>query len=161
MTNKDAQQVLEAILNEIERQAFLIPAPNPFTPMIVRGVIECRLTAQRLVEGESKPFHLEDNDVEWVVNDIGELGVKIGQQFFFLYKGESLQYDGLHDEDENGERKPMRWRHVYKREFGECCHPTEQLKLAGRTTLDDFPAAYGSAEDWHDMPTPPSEANHD
>lgn len=52
MTNKDAQQVLEAILNEIERQAFLIPAPNPFTPMIVRGVIECRLTAQRLVEGE-------------------------------------------------------------------------------------------------------------
>lgn len=49
---------------------------------------------------------------EWIVNDIGELGVRIGVKNFYLYKGESLQYV----ED------PPRWRPVGKREFGECCH---------------------------------------
>ncbi len=102
---------------------------------------------------------LKADDVEWVVNDIAELGVKIGNQFFWLYKGTSLQYDGLHDEDENGHRKPMRWRHVYKREFGECCHPIETLKAHGRKTLDDFPNAYGDSDDWKDipLPTPPEQ----
>ncbi len=58
-----------------------------------------------------KPVYkkLENSDVEWVVNNIGELGVKIGDQFFFLYKGRSYQC---------GEK----WRPVYKREFGETCH---------------------------------------
>lgn len=50
---------------------------------------------------------LKDDDVEWVVNEIAELGVKIGNQFFFMYKGSSLVYDG------GGEDiKPMRWRPV-------------------------------------------------
>jgi hypothetical protein len=63
--------------------------------------------------------NLTDEDVEWVVNDIGELGVKIGDGFYFLYKGDSLVYkDGRHD---NGE--PMKWRPVGKREFGEVCYP--------------------------------------
>lgn len=62
---------------------------------------------------------LKDSEVEWVVNAYGELGVKIGSQFFWLYKGYSLVYsDGLH---ENG--GPMLWRHVGKREFGETCQP--------------------------------------
>lgn len=62
---------------------------------------------------------LTDADVEWVTNDNAELGVKIGNQFFFLYKGQSIVYEsGAHD---NGE--PMQWRHVFKREFGECCNP--------------------------------------
>src|SRR4051812_24632158 len=99
---------------------------------------------------------LKEEDVEWVVNDIAELGVKIGDQFFFLYKGTSLQYDGLHDEDEDGNRAPMRWRHVYKREFGECCHPIETLKAHGKTTLDDFTNAYGWVDDWKDMPVTPT-----
>ncbi len=99
-----------------------------------------------------RPVDLVADNVEWVVNDIGELGVKIGERFFFLYKGCSLEYDGLHDEDEDGNQKPMRWRHVYKREFGECCHPIEELKAHGKTTLRDFPNAYGSPEDWKDMP---------
>ena len=30
---------------------------------------------------------LEPEDVEWVVNDIAELGVKSGDEFFWLYKG--------------------------------------------------------------------------
>jgi len=53
--------------------------------------------------------------VEWVVNDLAELGVKIGNEFFFFYKGES--YKG-----------GSKWRYVGKREFGECCHPWGAIK---------------------------------
>jgi hypothetical protein len=51
---------------------------------------------------------IPDECVEWVVNDLGELGVKVGQQFFFLYKGRSY-------------RGGDKWRYVGKREFGETC----------------------------------------
>lgn len=50
------------------------------------------------------------DDIEWIVNDMGELGVKVGDTLAFLYKGRS--YLG-------GDK----WRYVGKREFGECCHP--------------------------------------
>lgn len=53
---------------------------------------------------------LECTDVEWVVNDMGELGVKIKDQFFFLYKGESYKGGDW-------------YRPVFKREFGEVCYP--------------------------------------
>lgn len=60
----------------------------------------------------------------WIVNDSAELGVKIGDRFFFLYKGDNLEYKtGLHDDD-----TPMMWRPVGKREFGECCHPVKFWK---------------------------------
>lgn len=59
---------------------------------------------------------LDAKNVEWVVNSNAELGVKIGKQFFFLWKGHSLAYDNVDD-------GPMRWRPVAKREFGEACHP--------------------------------------
>ncbi len=72
---------------------------------------------------ETKPrIPLTAADVEWVMNDLTELGVKIGDQFFFLYKGESMTYD-VPAKHEDGQR--MRWRHVGKREFGECCHPLD------------------------------------
>jgi hypothetical protein len=61
---------------------------------------------------------LTDDDVEWVVNNRGELGVKIGNKMFFLYKGESLSYK--HDNDHE---LPMLYRRVNKREFGETCKP--------------------------------------
>jgi hypothetical protein len=79
---------------------------------------------------------LTTDQVEWVVNDIAELGVKIGDQFFFLYKGRSLNYENTHY-DEDG--KPMMWRPVGKREFGECCHPInrENPLLVGTVSLDD------------------------
>lgn len=55
----------------------------------------------------------------WIVNDIGELGVKIGNKFYFLYKGNNLEYEsGLHEDG-----TPMMYRPVGKREFGEVCHP--------------------------------------
>lgn len=64
-----------------------------------------------------KPLgHLKAADVEWVVNDLAELGVKIGSQFFFLYKSNSLESSG------------SKWRPVYKREFGECCTPWNAIE---------------------------------
>lgn len=67
-------------------------------------------------------------DIAWVVNDLGELGVCIGGRYFFLYKGDSLEYgsdaadvrDGavLHDDG-----TLMMVRPVGKREFGETCWP--------------------------------------
>ena len=63
--------------------------------------------------------------VTWVTNDNGELGVKVEDKFFFLYKGQSLVYEnGLHD---NG--KPIQWRAVFKREFGETCKPWVGIEL--------------------------------
>jgi hypothetical protein len=58
---------------------------------------------------------LDDDDVKWIVNDNSELGVMIGERCFFLYKGYS--YCG-------GDK----YREVFKREFGECCHPWETIK---------------------------------
>lgn len=67
-----------------------------------------------------KPFKAaaaESMVPEWIVNNLGELGVKIGTRFFFLYKGESLEYES--GGDPGG---PYAWRPVGKREFGETCH---------------------------------------
>lgn len=55
----------------------------------------------------------------WVVNSLGELGVKIGERLFFLYKGQSLEYPKGGD---------MQWRYVMKREFGETCHPLDWVE---------------------------------
>lgn len=60
---------------------------------------------------------LTEKDVQWVVNDLAELGVKIGDQFFWFYKGRSLQYNV--GENPSG----FKWRPVGKREFGETCLP--------------------------------------
>jgi hypothetical protein len=59
----------------------------------------------------------------WVVNDMGELGVKVFGRCFFLYKGYSLEYaDGLHDDGE-----PILYREVGKREFGETVWPVKWI----------------------------------
>lgn len=86
---------------------------------------------------------LTPEQVEWVVNDNAELGVKIGDQFFWLYKGYSLVYrDGMHDDG-----SPMHWRPVFKREFGECCHPINYAdpRIIGTVSLDD-------SDDWQELP---------
>jgi len=71
-----------------------------------------------------------------VVNNLGELGVKIGEQCFFLYKGRS--YVG-------GEE----YRLVGKREFGECCHPPD---LTG-FQYHNFKGIHGESADlWKPIP---------
>jgi hypothetical protein len=114
---------------------------------------EAEVARLRNMTGRLKP-----QDVEWVVNDLAELGVKIGDQFFFLYKGYSLQYGDsdptvppVHEETDlrvgYKEGDPLKWRPVFKREFGECCHPINRAdpKMIGTVSLDD-------SEDWRDLP---------
>jgi hypothetical protein len=100
---------------------------------------------------------LRPDDVLWVVNSLGELGVKIDDEFFFLYKGESLQYKG---HGPFGEDRPLRWRRVHKFEFGETCHPMDWT----RTQLDKglgytsgSPTGeldYNAGEGWDGLPVP-------
>lgn len=53
---------------------------------------------------------LLNSEVEWVVNELGELGVRIKGVCYFLYKGRSIS-------------SGTECRLVGKREFGEVCHP--------------------------------------
>lgn len=91
---------------------------------------------------------LVKDDVEWVVNDNGELGVKIGNRFFFLYKGGSLEYrEGRHNDGD-----PILWRPVYKREFGECCHPVESNAKEAWQTSSRLDTLYRFGDDWKPLP---------
>lgn len=74
---------------------------------------------ERAEKAEAELAVLTAADVEWIVNDLGELGVRVHGRCFFLYKGDSLEYkEGRHDDG-----TPMRVRRVGKREFGETCWP--------------------------------------
>ncbi len=73
---------------------------------------------RRLRAAESPPAA---DDVEWIVNDMGELGVRVRGGHYFCYKGKSLVYEtGLHDDG-----RPILHRNVGKREFGETVWPTK------------------------------------
>ncbi|HWT35756.1 MAG TPA: hypothetical protein VN289_05705 [Paraburkholderia sp.] len=102
----------------------------------------------------------------WIVNDLGELGVKVGTRFFFLYKGENIEYGtepdatvkdcvALHDDG-----TPMMYRIVGKREFGETCLPVKWI-LNGRTEsryVDELvytpDLSFGKPDDAAWMPLP-------
>lgn len=87
---------------------------------------------------------LSNEAVRWVVNSLGELGVLLRGQAFFLYKGRSLQYAGP-DDGEGG--APLLYRPVGKREFGECCHPLNARDpyRQGEVSVDD-------GNDWAPVP---------
>lgn len=86
---------------------------------------------------------VDNVEPEWVVNSIAELGVKIGDRFYFLYKGRSLEYESPEDEHE----KPLMWRPVFKREFGEVCTPINRYAqgLIGTVSLED-------SDEWLPLP---------
>jgi hypothetical protein len=63
-------------------------------------------------------------------------------KFFFLYKGHS--YGG-----------GSAWRHVFKREFGECCHPWDAIKRqSGEETLPKQFIGFfkEGVEEWKSIP---------
>ncbi len=67
---------------------------------------------------------------EWVVNDNGELGVCVGGRYFFLYKGDNIEYEeALHNDG-----TPMMVRPVGKYEFGETCWPVKWITAGRRPT---------------------------
>lgn len=90
-----------------------------------------------------------DEVLEFVVNEYGELGIKIKNidgtnscRVGFLYKGYLLEYeDGLKDDG-----TPLRYRPVWKREFGECC-----ISPLYRADEKDFL----EGGEWRDLPKIP------
>jgi hypothetical protein len=83
---------------------------------------------------EHVPGKLTDDDVRWVVNDSGELGVEINGQYFFYYKGRSLVYGGTHDDG-----TPIMVREVGKREFGESIYPSATMEPPYRVNVAYIP----------------------
>ena len=83
---------------------------------------------------------MTNSKVHWVVNDNGELGVLVDGEYYFLYKGGSLQYgDDLQGRSDDGialhdDGTPMYVREVGKREFGETVRPVESLLAKWRHT---------------------------
>jgi len=68
-------------------------------------------------------------DVKWIVNELGELGVKIGDQCFFLYKGESIEYAN----------DAKLWRPVGKTEFGESIITSDKDDRKHRWAWSEIP----------------------
>lgn len=93
---------------------------------------------------------------QWIVNDLGELGVRVGDRFFFLYKGENIEYEGKHDDGST-----MLYRPVGKREFGETALPMKWLregKTERRYTQElEFIGgiSFGEPSDYDWKPIPP------
>lgn len=84
-----------------------------------------------------------EDAVQWIVNDTAELGVMVNGNAHFLYKGHSLIYeDGKHDDGTQ-----MVYRRVFKREFGECCHPAHFYEPGAR-----LPDRYTDGDGWLPVP---------
>lgn len=103
----------------------------------------------------------KEQEPAWIVNDMGELGVKLGERCFFLYKGSNIEYkDGKHDDG-----TPILYRIVGKREFGETQWPQKWV-LAGQREhryteqlvfIEGL--SFGKPEDGDWMPLPPYTAS--
>lgn len=87
---------------------------------------------------------------QWIVNNLGELGCRVGDRFYFIYKyDDPLVYttaDGCFEDDD---AKPLMWRPIYKREFGETQWPEKWIR-AGRREDE-----YTDGEGWQPLPLAP------
>lgn len=71
------------------------------------------------IKKSDKNLNLSLDDVQWVVNEGAELGVKIGNSFFWLFKGSSIVYINYE----------IKWRPVEPLEFGATCCPVNHTSL--------------------------------
>ena len=100
-------------------------------------------------------MNINADQVEWIVNSKGELGVKVFNRCFFLYKGYSLEYKETAPE--------IKYRPVGKREFGETCWPQHWVTRGYRDATYEVCGTYvpgisdGKPEDyqWKQLLEPP------
>jgi hypothetical protein len=78
--------------------------------------------------------------VRWVVNSLGQLGVQVGEDYYFYDKGRTFQFDAA-ALNWNGE--PVLVRSAGKHEFGEEI-------LSGRMFDNDWL----TSGDWRPLPVP-------
>lgn len=83
----------------------------------------------KLKQQEALIQELQNTKPDWVVNDLGELGVRIHGHCYFCYKGDSLEYQT----PKHGDGTPMLYRLVGKREFGETVWPMKWINNGLRT----------------------------
>jgi hypothetical protein len=175
MTNPTAREALEDLMRLADKYADAAAADQRLYAPAARAAAKINLfealratlshqTAELEALRKDAERKLTDDDVQWVVNDIAELGVKIGSQFFFLYKGRSLVYGEHNDSRKDGfathdDGSPMHWRPVFKREFGECCHPVnyEDLRKCGHPHYIGT-VNLSDSEEWKPLPAPPDAA---
>lgn len=94
---------------------------------------------------------ITEEEIKWVVNSFGELGVEIGGRYFFCYKGESFEYK----ESTHMDGSPIMVRGVGKREFGETIWPVSWVREGRKTDkyeegvrLPSVPGSNSNDEQW-------------
>ncbi len=111
---------------------------------------------------------VDSDDVQWVVNDLGELGVCVDGRYFFLYKDRSIVYGAYEDSSKDGvaihgDGSPMRVRLLNNSEFGETCWPRVWLDAGRRTERYTVPPLlrvdstieHIEASQWRPLPAAP------
>ena len=85
------------------------------------------------------------DEIKWVVNNLGELGVEVRGTVVFLYKGGSMQYGGDLD---------VRYRRIDKHEFGEVVYPESWVKGCdpGGYRVNVVDAEGDPEYQWRDIP---------
>jgi Mor family transcriptional regulator len=137
---------------------------HPFDEVDHDTRAELTATMSEIIRTALREYGPEDVTPEWVVNSLGELGVRIQGRHFFLYKGDSLEYkDGNsqgHVVRDNGDL--IKVRLVGKTEFGETCWPVAWVTRGYRedtyaVDLQYVPGlSFGSPDDpdfkWNPLP---------
>ncbi len=142
-TNEGRPEALEALLAACEAVQHQLESGRS-SQGDSAGLRDCagRLRAALDVFRTSRATNRSTDPVQWIVNDRAELGVLVGGEAHFLYKGASLVYG----RDSVDEKAPRWYRPVEKREFGECCRP--------RALGDSGPPAepYTRGAGWNPLP---------
>lgn len=125
--------------------------PNGKMTVTLQNEVDLQIFLDMMLRGcgpqeTSRPKILA-SEVQWVVNDSTELGVKIHDQFFFMYRGRSLVYPT--GKYETGD--PRKWRHIGQLEFGESVTPALHEDPGGIT--GNMP--YNDHREWFDLPPDP------
>jgi hypothetical protein len=107
--NDDCVPILTAIRDRIDADLKNIEEVKNGGPIYRIGYKPAKFDKQKKFGLDS----IKDSDIQWIVNTSAELGVRIGGQNFYLWKGDSLWDSQL----------KYGWRPVEKREFGETCRP--------------------------------------